>query len=312
MNSLSKSHILLSYIAIPIGMALVLFDGLFFSRSIQAQLPTDPHSLFLINLLFGLPHVIAGNIQMLDRSYISHYQNALLVCLFFSLFFPSVLIIGFGLTLYITVEYAVSTFHAAGQQMGIASFFGQFDRKYFKTWKASSCLMIPMVALCIGRPDLFLIYYDEGVKYIIYGLMLIHLMAGGHMILSCEKWLGVIYIGFNITLTHVFFLFNFWGYPFLSILVLRLPHDITAFLFYINHSTLRNKDERHNWIVRLLRIPTRIGGYFLPFLAVIIAYITNQIEAAFIFSAFLSYMHYTMETFVWKSKGPNLKYINLV
>jgi hypothetical protein len=145
---------------------MVLLDGLFFNRSIQESLPVDPHSLFLINLLFGLPHVIAGNIQMLDRSYISYYQNALIACCVFSLIFPSVLIVGFGLSLYITVEYAVSTFHAAGQQMGIVSFFGQFDRQYFKQWKISSCLMIPMVALCIGRPDIFLSYYDGGVKYI--------------------------------------------------------------------------------------------------------------------------------------------------
>jgi hypothetical protein len=141
---------------------------------------------------------------------------------------------------------------------------------------------------------------------------MVHLMSGLHMMLSCDKWFGVIYIGYNITLTWAFFYFNFWGYPFLSILALRLPHDITAFLFYINHSTLRNKDERHNWLVRFLRIPKIIGGYFLPFIAVGLAYTINQIEAAFIFNAFLSYMHYTMETFVWKSKGPNLKYIHLV
>lgn len=311
MKSISRNHILLSYITLPLGLLVIVLDNLFFSRSIQQILPGDPHELFIINLFFGLPHIVAGDIQLLDREYISYHKIALLLCVAFSLAFPMTIIFQYGMATYIIIEYVVSAFHAAGQQLGIVGMFSKFNRDYYQVWKWSSRIALSLTALRMVRIDIFGPYFESYLDDAVIVLLAANLLSGLHMIKNCDQSIGRVYIALNIGMTYSFYLFHLWGYSALSILTLRVPHDITAFLFYMNHSQIRNEETPKNWIVKLLRIPNRAGGYFLPLFAVPVALMIEQWQVLFMFDAFLSYMHFTSETFIWKANSPHLKHIRV-
>lgn len=312
MKAISKYHILVPYLIIPIGLLLIGVDVLFLQSGLQKTLPSDPHSLFVINLLFGLPHVVAGDIQLLDREYLKFHRLGLIVCLIISAAFPISLISVMGLTTFITVEFIIGIFHAGGQQMGIVGMFSSFNRKYFNFWKWSGRFALVLTAIRMACFDSISASLLPKLDALLLVTFLGHLFAGLHMMKGCDRKIGRVYITSNLLMTFMFFIFHFLNYPCLSIFTLRLPHDLTAFLFYINHSTLRNEKENHNWVVRTLHIPKKVGGYFLPLLAIPIAFAVQSWEAIFLFDAFLSFMHFTSESFVWKHTSPAFKFLKVV
>lgn len=311
MRSISINHVMGTYFAIPLGILVILLDYSFFNQSIKAVLPFDPHQLFIINVLFGLPHIIAGDVQLLDKTYISFHKVALLVCLIVSLFLPWGLITSFGLTAYITVEYVLSTFHAGGQQVGITSLFCHFNKRFFGVWKYATRSVLALATLLIIQPQFFNSFLDGALNVLMFTLMVVSVVSGLHMMVTCKERLGKAYIASNIILMLSFYLFFRAGYPFLSIISLRLPHDITAFLFYMNHSFHRNQEEPHNWLVRILKVPNRFLGYYLPFFAVPFAFLIDQWQTAVLLHGFFIFMHYTSEIFFWKSTSPSLRYVKL-
>jgi hypothetical protein len=297
---------------IPIGLVVIGIDALFLAGKMRASLPMDPHSLFIVNLLFGLPHILAGNIQLLDNEYLSYHRYGLIICALISFLFPYTVMTSFGLTVFIFVETLVAAFHAISQQVGITSLFSEFNRKFFTVWKWSAKVSVSIVAANIFVPPEYMTpTVQAALEPLLYLSLILNFLCGIHMFKSSSKLIGRVYIGANFFLILSFYLFSLWDYPFFSILVIRLPHDITAFLFYMNHSTVRNKEVNHNWVTKILKIPKSVGGYFLPLLVIPVAYFLEAWEAAFLFNAFMAYLHYTSEIFVWKSTGLSLKSIRL-
>ncbi len=183
---------------IPIGLLVVVVDHFIFHDYLQGILPGDPHSLFVINLLFGLPHVIAGDMQLLDREYLKFHKVALAICILISLAFPVTLISTMGLTAFIVVEYIIGAFHAGGQQMGIVGMFTEFDRKFFQTWKWSGRIALSLTAFRMVRFEVFGPYFVGRLDYILYLSLFLHLITGLHMMKSCPKRVGQFYIFCNI------------------------------------------------------------------------------------------------------------------
>lgn len=311
MESISKSHIIYSYFFLPLSLLIILVDSLFLNSELARVLPEDPHSLFVINLFFGLPHIVAGNIQLADRQYLSHHRIGLIICVLIGLAFPYSLISQLGLGAFITVEFVIAAFHTSGQQVGIARMFSEFNIKFFSTWKWSSRLALSLTALRMIRFDILQPYFEGGGDYVIGLLIGVNLLSGLHMMKTAKEKVGIIYVGINSLTTIAFFFFQQWGYAALSILILRIPHDTTAFLFYMNHSRLRNKEKANNVIVRMLNLSGGKAGYFLPFLAVPVAFLIQQWEVLFLFDAFLSFLHYSSETFIWRSGSLPIQFIKL-
>ncbi|MCR9204502.1 MAG: hypothetical protein NXH75_07995 [Halobacteriovoraceae bacterium] len=286
-------------------------DTFFLNSDFSRILPEDPHSLFIINLFFGLPHIVAGNIQLADRQYLSHHRIGLIVCLVIGLAFPYTLISQLGLGAFITVEFVIAAFHTSGQQVGIAKMFSKFDTKFYSAWKWSSRLALSLTALRMIQFEYLKAYFEGGLDYVIGLFILINLLTGLHMIKGAKEKVGLVYIAINSLTTIAFFYFQLWGYAALSILILRIPHDTTAFLFYMNHSRLRNKEKHNNFVVKLLNLSESKTGYFLPFLAVPLALFIQQWEFLFLLDAFLSFLHYSSETFIWKSGSFPIRFIKM-
>ena len=311
MNFFSKNHILLSYLMIPLGVIIVLTDHLFLNLWFQNSTPTDPHSLFIFNLIFGLPHVLAGNIQLLDNEYIKFHKTGLIICCLFSLLFPWSIISGLGIGVFITMEYGISSFHAAGQQVGIATLFSSFDRRFYSVWKWSTRIVIAITAIRAIEYKVFSTYFDGGLDHLILALLFTSTVTGLMIYRSCDKKVGKVYILANLLMTYSIYSFQQLNYPFISILCLRLPHDVTAFLFYMNHSRIRNKNVDHNWLVRFFPLPNFMKGYFLPLLTIPLAFFLDSWEIFFLANAFFSYLHYTSENFFWRGNGLALKSVQI-
>jgi hypothetical protein len=118
-------------------------------------------------------------------------------------------------------------------------------------------------------------------------------------------------------------------YYFFAILVPRLVHDATAYIFYITHDYNKHRQQPQNWIYRLAR---RYGVHYfivLPLISFSLAFVLQGYgDAAVSWAAhrlfgmeiskavtlgllgYLGLMHYYTDSFTWKGDSPYRKFIS--
>lgn len=94
-----------------------------------------------------------------------------------------------------------------------------------------------------------------------------------------------------------------WHYPvFIIIIIPRIIHDLTAYLVYFNHDSNRNAQRGHNLLYRRARPGRKIAFWILPTTSVGLAYAlqSNEFPLFIAINFFLTFMHYHIESVVWR------------
>jgi hypothetical protein len=139
---------------------------------------------------------------------------------------------------------------------------------------------------------------------------------------------GTLFMWANTFLVLASFYLYLQEYYFLAILVPRLVHDATAYLFYITHDYNRHHDSPENFLYHYtsrLNIPIIIVLPIISFaLAFLIQAYGNQVFrtitgvlfgyeiynfATLGILGYLALMHYYTESFTWKTGSPYRQYI---
>jgi hypothetical protein len=117
---------------------------------------------------------------------------------------------------------------------------------------------------------------------------------------------GFFYIWGTQSMTIVTTVTALSGYPFLAILLPRVVHDVTAFVFYVVHDHNRNRGSGHNVVLRAFsftRLPVAVLALLVPLsVNVLFQLSTLGIESVVIA---LSFFHYFTESFMWKRRAPH-------
>ncbi|MDD5113918.1 MAG: hypothetical protein PHC94_07860 [Methylobacter sp.] len=330
-NKLTVSFRLLLglYAVIPFCLLLQGLDSWVWQGYLQAHLPSSPNHFILFQILFGTPHIIASAIVLgSNTEYLQFYKrNILLMTLVVILVFGAG-----GLFIPYKVFYVAvaswTVFHVLKQQHGIGRGICALPGWAFSVllWlsvAAGICIYIGIFlknTLDVQQAE----WLKQSAAVLCAGVVLTALLCQGYVKTSFGKW----FLWANVLLVVSSFYFYLQQYYFFAILVPRLVHDATAYVFYVTHDYNRHHRHPQNAMYKLTE---RCGIHIfavLPVLSftlafvlqsygdVLISYITQVLFGVEIRKAitlgllgYLALLHYYTEAFTWKQGSPYRRFI---
>jgi hypothetical protein len=317
------------YAIIPLCILLQLFDGWFWQGFLQQNLPTNPKQFLLFQLLFGTPHIIASSIVLTSNTeYLKFYKlKIILMTLAITLIFGVGSLFVPYKALYVTVA-AWTVYHVLKQQLGVGRGLYRLP-----DWAFYLLLWLSVTAGIFVYIGIFLknsldTQQLEWIK-LIAGSLCVGLICAG---LLCNRYatsqLGRWFLWSNVLLVVSSFYLFVQQYYFLAILVPRLVHDATAYIFYVVHDYNRHHSHPQNFMYRTAArcyLPVFI---VLPVCSFLLAFVLQSygdgvINALteFFFGVeirkavslgllgYLALMHYYTEAFTWKQGSPYRRFI---
>ncbi len=317
------------YAIIPICLLLQLFDGWFWQGALQQHLPSSPKQFLLFQVLFGTPHIVASSIVLASNTeYLKFYKLKILL-----MTLAIIMIFGVGSlfisykVLYVTVA-AWTVYHVLKQQIGVGR--GLY---HMPDWAFCLLLWLSVTAGIFVYVGIFMnnsldAQQLEWIKLVAGGLCAGLVGAG----LLCQRYaatqLGKWFLWSNVLLVVSSFYLFVQQYYFLAILVPRLVHDATAYVFYVVHDYNRHHSHPQNFIYRTaarcyvpIFIVLPVCSFLLAF--ALQSYGDNAINVLteFFFGVeirkaitlgllgYLALMHYYTEAFTWKQGSPYRRFI---
>ena len=327
--TISFRLLLAIYAIIPLCLLLQVLDSTVWGGYLKATLPSSPNHFIFFNVLLGIPHILASAIVLTSNTeYMQTYKVRILTM-------TLVLAVVFGIgsqflpyrMFYIGVaSWTVS--HVLKQQHGIA--MGVCRLQPWQFWSQLLLSVAAGILVYIGifmknslLPDQVLLI--KQVALILSALLLISTLICHRTV---PTLFGKTFLWANASLVFASFYLFVEQYYFLAILVPRLVHDTTAYIFYVSHDYNRHHSKPRNFIYRAAR-KMRISIFVvLPLISFGLAFVLQQYGdyyfnsmMQFLFGVevrkaitlvvlgYLSLMHYYTESFTWKGGSPYRRFI---
>ncbi|MGR9116126.1 MAG: hypothetical protein ACU85E_10195 [Gammaproteobacteria bacterium] len=317
------------YAIIPLCLLLQGTDALFWNGFLKENLPTSPNHFLLFQILFGTPHIIASAIILTSNSeYFGFYKQKLIwmtlaIAIFFgigSLFIPYIVF-------YLLVA-AWTVFHVLKQQHGIARGVCKLPSWAFYLLLGLSVAAGLFIYIGIFLKNNLDAQQTEWIRHaaggLCTGLVIVTLLCQRYVMTTFGKY----FLWSNSLLVVSSFYLYIQQYHFLAILVPRLVHDITAYIFYVTHDYNRHGAQPQNWIYRCAERCNVHVFAVLPILSFLLAFLLQQygdqvvswitefwfgieIRKAVTLGllGYLGLLHYYTEAFTWKSGSPYRRFI---
>jgi hypothetical protein len=318
------------YSIIPICLILQWIDTGFWQGYLKESLPSSPEHFILFQILFGTPHIIASAIVLTSNSdYVKFYKrrliwmSAAIICFFGlgSLFLPY-------RVLYILVA-CWTVFHVLKQQHGVARGVCRLPAWAFHLllWLsiAAGILIYLGIFLKNGLDPQQAAEIKRMAAILSVALLLATALSQRYAASRSGKW----FMWSNTLLVLSSYYLYAQQYYFFAILVPRLVHDATAYIFYITHDYNKHRQQPQNWIYRLARRFKVHYFIVLPLISFGLAFVLQaygndaahwiayhlfgmEIRKAVTLGllGFLGLMHYYTESFTWKLDSPYRKFIS--
>ena len=317
------------YSIIPLCLMLQMVDGWFWHGFLRENLPSRPTHFLLFQILFGTPHILASTIVLASNTeYLKFYQRNLI-------WMTAALAIVFGVgslfipyrVFYVLVA-AWTVYHVLKQQHGVARGVCRLP-----SWAFYLLLWLSVAAGLVVYIGIFLknsldAQQTEWIKQIA-GLLCAGLFLSA---IYCQRFVstgfGKWFFWSNIFLVLSSFYLFLQQYYFLAILVPRLVHDATAYIFYVTHDYNRHHNHPQNFIYRYaahwnlnIFIVLPVCSFALAFVLQaygdnIVSAITELFFGVEIHKAitlgllgYFALMHYYTEAFTWKQESPYRRFI---
>jgi len=293
------------------------------------SLPSSPGHLMIFQLLFGTPHILASGILITsNKDYFSYYQKKILwMTLALMLFFSIATQVMSYHMLYIMVAFW-TVYHVLKQQHGVGRGIYQLP-----TWAFYLLLWLSIGAGISIYMGVFLkntltVQQTEWVKQAAGGLVISLLLST----FWCQQYVktrfGSLFMWSNSFLIISSFYFYTQQYYFLAILIPRLVHDSTAYIFYVTHDANKHAGHPQNFLYRWAEKIKLNVFIVLPLLSFALTFLLNEYGDQWVdvltqffldmkfrqvisvgLIGYFSLMHYYTEAFTWKYGSPYRKYI---
>lgn len=317
------------YSIIPLCLLLQLLDGWFWQHYLKENLPSSPTHFILFQILFGTPHIVASAIVLFsNHDYIRLYQQKIawmtlvVACVFGvgSLYIPY-------RVLYLIVAFW-TVYHVLKQQHGIARGLCRLP-----DWIFNLLLWLSVAAGFFIYVGIFLKnsldpQQAAWIKAIIASLCVALVLTTVLYQRYVPTRFGKCFLWSNSLLLLSSFYLYAQQYYFLAILVPRLIHDTTAYIFYVTHDYNRHHLHPENFIYRCARRCHLHVFLVLPFCSFALAFVLQSygdyavnMVANFVFGfeirkavtlgllGYLALLHYYTEAFTWKQGSPYRRFI---
>lgn len=317
------------YLVIPICFFVYLADVFLWGDYLKSILPSSPTHFILFQILFGTPHIIASAIMLTsNKEYLQFFKPKLIGMTVFI-----IVVFGFG-SLFIPykVLYIAATcwtvYHVLKQQHGIAKGVCRLPAWafYWMLWlSVTAGIFIYMGIFLKNSLD---VQQAVWVK-LIAGTLTIGLILSS---ILCQRYvssrIGKYFLWSNTLLIVSSFYFYTQQYYFLAILVPRLVHDATAYVFYVAHDYNKHHQTPQNTLYKYAARCNIHVFVVLPLISFTLTYLLQaygdtwvNIITQFFFGTdiykaitlgligYLSLMHYYTESFTWQVNSPLRRYI---
>lgn len=317
------------YSIIPLCLLLQLIDSNFFGNYLQQALPASSRHFIFYQIIFGTPHIVASSILMTSNvEYLKFYWVKITVMtLALAVFFG----IGSQVISYRVLYVLVACWtvlHVLKQQHGIArGVCGisslQFNLQLWLSVAAGILIYIGIFSRNSLNPE-----HAEMITYVAGGLCVF--LAGSTVVIvrTVKTVFGKVFLWANSLLVLSSYYLFISEYYFLAILVPRLVHDTTAFIFYVTHDYNRHYGHPRNFIYRTAKklkinifivLPLisfalafglrQYGDYYFDLITEFLFGTDFRKAISFVFLGYLALMHYYTESFTWKGDSPYRRYI---
>ena len=327
--AVSFRFLLSLYAIVPFCLVLQLLDHYGFNSALRDMLPNSPSHFLLFQVLFGTPHIIAGNMLLVSHSeYLQAFKNKIIGMSVFIIVFFGIgsLFIPYRALYILTACWTV--YHVLKQQHGIAKGVCRLPHWafYLQLWLSVSAGIFTYIGIFLNNS-----LSGEQAQAVLWaaGILVVALWCST---LLCQNYVptrfGRIFLWANTLLVLGSWYLYTEEYYFLAILMPRLVHDITAYSFYVSHDVNRHQQRPDAVLYRLAdacRLPVALVLPLLSFLLTyllqaygdnVINFITQALFGVLIYKAvtlgflgYLALMHYYTEAFVWSAGSPLRRYI---
>lgn len=318
------------YLVIPLCLLLYGLDTAVFQHYLHDNLPSKPTNFLLFQILFGTPHILASAVLLTtNREYFQVYKRPLAWATL-----AIVVIFGVG-SLFISyyvfyiVVAAWTVFHVLKQQHGVVRGLCKLPNWAFNSllWTSVAAgLMIYIGIFLHHRLEIEMLETLQHSAEILTTLLVL-------LAFYCQRYVpttfGKTFLWANVFLVVSSLYFYSEGYHFFAILIPRLVHDATAYIFYVTHDFNRHSAEPKNALYRfakrysisifvLLPILTFVGAFFLQAYGdMAIEWLTREVFGYEIRKAmtlgilgYLALIHYFSEAMTWKNGSPYRQFIS--
>lgn len=327
--AVSLRVVLSLYAIIPLSFLLYGFDSYFLQGYLLDHLPSNPSHFLLFQILFGTPHIVASTIILCsNREYLLHFRTPIvaMTLLIILVFGVGSLFVSYR-TLYI-ISVVWTVLHVLKQQHGIAKGVCRLSDGIFYTLLGLSVAAGICIYLGIFLRNSLEVdaaqWLQHSAASLTMALFVVTLFT--HRLVTTR--FGHLWLWGNSALVFASYYFYVHHHPFLAILIPRLVHDATAYIFYVTHDYNRHRPQAKNKLYQLTQrcaIPIVI---VLPLLSFAVAYLLQNYGDALVstialylfnadlpkavtlgFIGYLSLMHYYSESLTWKQGSPYRQFI---
>jgi hypothetical protein len=327
--AVSFKLLLALYAIIPLCFLVQLSDSFFFDGALLQYLPSSPSHFVLFQILFGTPHILASNILLTTNKeyWRIFHKKVIWMTVAIIVFFAIANQVLSYYTLYVMVT-SWTVYHVLKQQHGIGRGIYHLPGWAFYTllWLSISAGLA--VYMGIFLKDTLTAQHAEWVRQAAASLVFCLIF----MTVWCQRYIkngfGKVFMWANSSLVIMSFYFYMQEYYFLAILIPRLVHDATAYIFYVTHDVNKHRGHPQNFLYRWTSKVKLNVFIVLPLASFALTYVlqvygdqwfnvlTEYLFGVKIYKAitlgligYFSLMHYYTEAFTWKGGSPYRQYI---
>ena len=327
--AVSFKLLLALYAIIPLCLIIQQVDSFALHGVLLQYLPSSPSHFLLFQVIFGTPHILASTVLLAsNKDYFSFYQKKILIMtLAIMVFFAVASQLLSYYVLYIVVA-SWTVYHVLKQQHGVGRGIYQLPNWafYLLLWLSIGAGI--SIYMGIFLKNTLTVQQAEWVKQAAGGLV-IGLLFGT---VWCQQYMKTrfasLFMWANSCLIFASFYLYIQEYYFLAILIPRLVHDATAYVFYVAHDVNKHAGHPQNFLYRWAAKIKLNVFIVLPLVSFSLTYLLQvygdqwfEVLTQFLFGmeirqaitvgliGYFSLMHYYTEAFTWKYGSPYRKYI---
>lgn len=298
---INPRSLFLPYLILVPVIILLIGDRLF-GLGIGKHMPTSPNQVLLLGVFFENPHIIASSLMWLDTDYLSKYRTRLIQGVVLTLTICAFVWKVTGLEGLLVFFYMWTVWHVIRQQIGIGRMLNRQKDQLYEVWSWLFLVGSFLVAAKIGFPAVDLTSsVRTGIDIALLFIVICAASLSMSIFYRLKSPAGRTYIMLNTLLLVTSAACVSAGLPFFAILLPRVVHDITAYMFYVNHDRNRNASESRNLVYRYTVPYFSVAVVCIVFSMSLAAWVTfTPTYYAFYTGVALAFLHYTTEAFVWK------------
>ena len=314
-QTLPRKALLYPAMIIPITLVGLISDQIFFGGYLRTTLPRNPEELAFFSFFFVYPHIVASLCVASNRHIRAGLGHVLVRASVAVMLLAVAVALALGDSALFIVYGLMTIYHVFAQQFSLARLFLARTNYHFKI-----CFTVGMI-LSVGcyalvySPKLALHAYFIPFIAIAVTLLVCSLPSFLALMRLARGWDGRWYL-----MTCLLTLISSWvcvvsDYPFGAILIPRVIHDLTAFLFYLSYE-INSPDQ--TLAQKALGLILERGSIVraVPLLSVSLAVASGvtffeQERMGMYFVVAVGFLHYTVEHFLWRSESPARQYVKI-